>query len=89
MQNALSADDQHRISQMVIQAVNDGLNRATHPQYEWLDVKGVAEWLGISRTTVFKWRKKGLPVTNIDGMIIYNKQAINDWLTNHVVDLSK
>ena len=35
--------DEKEISQMVKDAVLDGINRAKHPKYDWLDVKGVCE----------------------------------------------
>ena len=75
--------DEKEISQMVKDAVLDGINRAKHPKYDWLDVKGVCEWLVISRATLYKWRKVGLPYTTIDGMAIYNKEQINNWMLKH------
>lgn len=75
--------DEKEISQMVKNAVLDGINRAKHPKYDWLDVKGVCEWLGISRATLYKWRKVGLPYTTIDGMAIYNKEQVNNWMLKH------
>ena len=75
--------DEKEISQMVKDAVLDGINRAKHPKYDWLDVKGVCEWLGISRATLYKWRKLGLPFSNVEGMNVYNKEQVNQWLLEH------
>ena len=75
--------DEKEISQMVKDAVLDGINRAKHPKYDWLDVKGVCEWLGISRATLYKWRKLGLPYSSIEGMNVYNKEQVNQWLLEH------
>lgn len=37
----------------------------------------------ISKTTLYKWRKLGLPYSSIEGMNVYNKEQVNQWLLEH------
>lgn len=76
-------DDQKNIALLVESAVNSGIQRALHPRYEWMNNKQVCEWLTISRTTLYKWRKLGLPFSNVEGMNVYNKEQVNQWLLEH------
>ncbi|MDD6864930.1 MAG: helix-turn-helix domain-containing protein [Lactobacillus sp.] len=76
-------DDQKNIAVLVESAVNSGIQRALHPRYEWLTNKQVCEWLTISKTTLYKWRKLGLPYSSIEGMNVYNKEQVNQWLLEH------
>jgi predicted site-specific integrase-resolvase len=45
--------------------------------------KQICEWLTISKTTLYKWRKLGLPFSNVEGMNVYNKEQVNQWLLEH------
>ncbi len=76
-------DDQKNIALLVESAVNSGIQRALHPRYVWLTNKQVCEWLTISKTTLYKWRKLGLPYSSIEGMNVYNKEQVNKWLLEH------
>ena len=76
-------DDQKNIALLVESAVNSGIQRALHPRYVWLTNKQVCEWLTISKTTLYKWRKLGLPYSSIEGMNVYNKEQVNQWLLEH------
>lgn len=76
-------DDQKNIALLVESAVNTGIQRALHPRYVWMNNKQVCEWLTISKTTLYKWRKLGLPYSSIEGMNVYNKEQVNQWLLEH------
>lgn len=76
-------DDQKNIALLVESAVNSGIQRALHPHYVWLTNKQVCEWLTISKTTLYKWRKLGLPFSSVEGMNVYNKEQVNQWLLEH------
>lgn len=70
----MDSEEQKNIAVLVESAVNTGIQRALHPQYEWLT---------ISKTTLYKWRKLGLPYSSIEGMNVYNKEQVNKWLLEH------
>lgn len=76
-------DDQKNIALLVESAVNSGIQRALHPRYVWMNNKQICEWLTISKTTLYKWRKLGLPYSSIEGMNVYNKEQVNKWLLEH------
>lgn len=41
--------------------------------------KDVIEEFKVSRSTLYKWRKKGLPITKIGRRVYYNIDALINW----------
>jgi len=52
---------------------------------EWISEADACKWLGVDRTTLFKWRKeKGLAWTNINHRtVMYDKKQINEILNSN------
>ena len=41
---------------------------------------GLCRWLDVSTTTVVKWQKEGMPHMVIDGVTLYDKRKVAQWL---------
>lgn len=41
---------------------------------------GLCRWLDVSTTTVAKWQKEGMPHMVIDGVTLYDKHKVAQWL---------
>ncbi|WP_273449434.1 DNA-binding protein [Streptococcus ferus] len=41
---------------------------------------GLCRWLDVSTTTVVKWQKEGMPHMVIDGVTLYDKCKVAQWL---------
>ncbi|AWZ34725.1 DNA-binding protein [Streptococcus agalactiae] len=41
---------------------------------------GLCRWLDVSTTTVVKWQKEGMPHMVIDGVTLYDKRKVSNWL---------
>ncbi|HEN6097652.1 TPA: DNA-binding protein [Streptococcus agalactiae] len=41
---------------------------------------GLCRWLDVSTTTVVKWQKEGMPYMVIDGVTLYDKHKVAQWL---------
>lgn len=41
---------------------------------------GLCRWLDVSTTTVVKWQKEGMPHMVIDGVTLYDKRKVSEWL---------
>lgn len=50
---------------------------------EWLSVKEACEYIGVSFNTFAKFREKGLPVCEIDGIKRVSKRSIDEFLKNN------
>lgn len=83
IEEQLDQKQQQNIMLLVETAVNNGIQRALHPRYEWMNNKQICQWLAISKTTLYKWRKLGLPYSSVEGMSVYNKAQVNEWLLAH------
>lgn len=47
---------------------------------EFLTVDEVCKWLKVSRSTVDRWRKEGLPFTKKTRLIRFDKEEVVKWL---------
>lgn len=83
IEEQLDQKQQQNIMLLVETAVNNGIQKALHPRYEWMNNKQICQWLAISKTTLYKWRKLGLPYSSVEGMSVYNKEQVNEWLLAH------
>ncbi len=43
-------------------------------------MSGLCQWLDVSTTTVIKWQKEGMPHMVIDGVTLYDKRKVAQWL---------
>ncbi|GAB6640132.1 hypothetical protein [Streptococcus uberis] len=41
---------------------------------------GLCRWLDVSTTTIVKWQKEGMPHMVIDGVTLYDKRKVTQWL---------
>ncbi len=41
---------------------------------------GLSRYLGVSTTTIIKWQKAGMPHMVIDGVTLYDKHKVAQWL---------
>lgn len=67
------------ISESVIQAV-ESLKADNRP---YLTRRGMAQYLGVSESTVSNWATLGMPVAIIDGRKMYGKKACTNWIKSH------
>ena len=80
MRLILDPEQQQEIKSRVVQAVNDGIKRATNIK-PYLNRKEVAKYFGVAESTISYWATLGMPVANIDGRKLYgSKQSITQWL---------
>lgn len=43
-------------------------------------MSGLCRWLEVSTTTIVKWQKSGMPHMVIDGVTLYDKRKVAQWL---------
>lgn len=56
----------------------------------WLSVEEIAEHLGITRYTVYKWVSRlGLPSHKIGRLLKFSKSEIDEWVKRHDVKMIK
>lgn len=44
---------------------------------------GLTRWLDVSTTTVIKWQREGMPHIVIDGVTLYYKHKVTEWLKKY------
>ena len=44
---------------------------------------GLTRWLDVSTTTVIKWQREGMPHIVIDGVTLYDKHKVAEWLKKY------
>lgn len=44
---------------------------------------GLTRWLDVSTTTVIKWQREGMPHIVIDGVTLYDKHKVTEWLIKY------
>lgn len=49
----------------------------------WYTISELCDWLGVSRSTINKLRKQGLPYVDFDGLIRFDPLAVERWLRKH------
>lgn len=47
---------------------------------KYLTTIELCEWLKISRATLDRWRKKGLPFVKVDKAVRFDKDEVEKWL---------
>jgi len=56
----------------------------------WLSVEEIAEYLGITRYTVYKWvGRLGLPTHKIGRLLKFSKSEIDEWVKKHGLKMAK
>ena len=43
----------------------------------------LTRWLDVSTTTIVKWQREGMPHIVIDGVTLYNKHKVTEWLQKY------
>ncbi len=44
---------------------------------------GLSRWLDVSTTTIIKWQREGMPHIVIDGVTLYDKHKVAEWLKKY------
>jgi excisionase family DNA binding protein len=44
-----------------------------------LTVKELMEEYKVSRTTIYRWMEKGMPVMRVKGVVRFDKQQVMEW----------
>lgn len=44
---------------------------------------GLCRWLDVSTTTINKWQREGMPHIVIDGVTLYDKHKVTEWLKKY------
>jgi len=56
----------------------------------WLSVEEIAEYLGITRYTVYKWvGRLGLPSHKIGRLLKFSRSEIDEWVKGHGLKMTK
>ncbi|MFC1551910.1 helix-turn-helix domain-containing protein [Candidatus Latescibacterota bacterium] len=53
---------------------------------EWLRIKDVPEYCGISERLVYKWFDLGLPFSRIGGTILIKAEDLNKFIKKNTID---
>jgi hypothetical protein len=61
------------------------VSKQKHAFAAYLDVSGVAQYLGCSTNYVYKLEAKGMQVTLIDTHRMYNRARIDTWMQQHEI----
>lgn len=55
-----------------------------NPMYGWYNATNAAKYLGVNRTTFYKWRKKyDIPFAMVDGVIRYGQKDLDKFMEKH------
>lgn len=73
--NSLQQNIYLTITNAIAQARND-----TALEKRYLRKKETCEYLGISNNTLDKWIELGFPIITINRTLLFDKQAMNEWL---------
>lgn len=46
-------------------------------------IKDVMEMFGISKATVYKWMKDGMPHVYVGKLLFFDKQKVCNWVDSH------
>lgn len=79
----LSEDDSNELRKQVYKLVTDEIERARHDaalDQQYLKRKTAIKFAGVAGATFDKWQ---IPVHRIDGITLYSKKDINDWIESH------
>ncbi|KRL87051.1 hypothetical protein FC50_GL000020 [Lacticaseibacillus pantheris DSM 15945 = JCM 12539 = NBRC 106106] len=71
----------HEMQQVAVAAFKEA--GAKHAAADYMDVKHVAEYLGVSTATVRKFTVMGMPRIQIDGVTRYNKAAVDQFMHSY------
>lgn len=86
MEVLLNADQAGELKQYIFNITSEGIaeaRKAANLDQPFLKQKYAAQWIGISVNTLKKWEAQGMPVIIMDGLTLYSKKEINEWLLSH------
>lgn len=58
----------------------------TRNQIPTLTVKDLQELFGVDRTTIYDWRKSGLPYYKLGGSVRFKEEEVLQWVENQKVN---
>ena len=74
---------------MLIARYDNMLQKAVEKAFEdkelyklMVRMAGLSRWLDVSTTTIIKWQREGMPHSVIDGVTLYDKHKVTEWLKN-------
>lgn len=85
LQIVLSDEQANSLEKSVVEVITKSLEygNSKWASKEWLRKGECAEHMGIARTTLDSWIKKGLKVSVVQGVQLISKQALNEFLQEH------
>lgn len=82
MKNFQIQDDLSIKSQFVT-LVEDAINLALENNKNnspYIRLRALSEYLQVSKSTLLKWQKMGMPSIVIDGVVLFSKNEVTQWL---------
>ena len=75
---------------MLIARYNNMIQKAVEKAFEdkelykpMVRMAGLCRWLDVSTTTINKWQREGMPHIVIDGVTLYDKHKVTEWLKKY------
>ena len=75
------------IKELITKSIKEGLSSINTNDKPYLTRKGIADYFGVSPTTVGNWVNKGMPVVWIDGRKLYGRDACSNWIASHQITI--
>lgn len=69
---------------LVYQDATERAPTLKNPMYGWYNATNAAKYLGVDRTTFYRWKKRYcIPFSMIDGVIRYGKKDLDKFMEEH------
>lgn len=85
--NIVLTDEQlNTLQQNIYSTISNAISQARKDsalEKRYLRKKEACEYLGISNNTLDKWIEQGFPRIVINRTLLFDKQAMNEWLAKH------
>lgn len=76
---ALEIELRRYYDNLINQALEEAINNH-QINSPYLRLSGLSEYLQVSKQTLIKWKKLGMPSITIDGVVLFSKKEVSDWL---------
>lgn len=83
MEFVLDEKQQQEMKNYVFNLIKTSISNATDNVRPYLNRKDAAKFFGVSENTISNWAKQGCPVCVVNGMKLYGKKSITQWLKEH------
>ena len=86
MEVLLNEAQASELKQYVFNIASEGIaeaRKAANLDQPFLKQKYAAQWVGVSVNTFKNWEAQGMPCIIIDGVTLYSKKEISNWLLAH------